>query len=183
MKEIFKIFIKFIYYFYCFILNNIITFLPIWFVRKIFYLLSGMKIGKNTIINMKQCFLSPQRIHIGNNTHINQSSFFDGRGGIEIGNNVSISYFVRLVTGSHDCQNKYFPVSYERIVIKDNVWIGINSIILPGVTIGEGAVVAAGSVVTKDVSAYTIVAGVPAKHISDRNNQIQYTCSWTVPFV
>jgi maltose O-acetyltransferase len=61
------------------------------------------------------------------------------------------------------------PDTYGRVSIGDNVWIGGRSIILQGVKIGEGAVVAAGSVVTRDVDAYEVVAGVPAKPIKKRN--------------
>lgn len=88
------------------------------------------------------------------------------RGGITIGDGSLIGHNVVLATINHDLspfknrENHYAP-----IVIEDNVWIGSNATILPGITIGRWAVVAAGAVVTKDVEAYTVVGGVPAKEI------------------
>ena len=64
------------------------------------------------------------------------------------------------------------------VIIGDRVWIGYRAIVLPGVTIGEGAVVGAGAVVTRDVSPYTIVAGNPAKVIGERTKELTYECNY-----
>lgn len=69
------------------------------------------------------------------------------------------------------------------IFIDDYVWIGVGAIVLQGVKIGKGAVIAAGSVVTKDIEPYSIVAGVPAKVIGKRNPDLDYKCLWKIPFV
>jgi acetyltransferase-like isoleucine patch superfamily enzyme len=142
-----------------------------------------MQIGTNTILNMAQYIFSPNLIQIGNNTHINKGCFLDGRGSCIIGNSVSISHNVSIITGSHDAQQKDFRGVYLPIIIKDYAWIGINAIILCGVTIGKGAVVAAGSVVIKDVPDYAIVGGIPAKIIGKRPEELEYECKWTIPFV
>lgn len=105
-------------------------------------------------------------VHIGKKCFIQQCCTFFGRGGITIGNDVFIGPKVNLITINHDPNPENRSATYGRpIVIEDKVWIGINSTILPGVTIGRGAIVGAGSVVTKDVPAMTVVAGNPARVI------------------
>lgn len=139
--------------------------------------ITGAQIGKNTIINMNQYFLSPHKFSIGNNSHINQGCFIDARAGLTIGDNVSISHYVRLVTGSHEVNSCDFKYVGKKITIKDYAWIGMNVIILQGVTIGKGAVVCAGSVVTKDIPDYAIVAGIPGKVIGERERDLNYICN------
>ena len=109
-------------------------------------------------------------------------SLLDGRGIIEIGNNVSISHGVKLITGGHNIRHRNFPGIYEKIKIEDYAWLGVNCVILKGITIGKGAVVAAGAVVTKDVPEYTIVGGIPAKPIGKRTKNSDYKCIWNEPF-
>ncbi|MFJ9107345.1 DapH/DapD/GlmU-related protein [Streptomyces sp. NPDC102283] len=105
----------------------------------------------------------------GENVFVNQGCTFMDRGGIRIGNGVMIAPKVSLITGGHplplDERREY--LSYAPIVIEDDVWIGAAAVITQGVTIGVGAVVAAGAVVTRDVPAGTVVAGVPA-HVIKR---------------
>lgn len=105
-------------------------------------------------------------VTIGKGCFIQQCCTFFGRGGITIGNDVFIGPKVNLITINHDVNPENRSATYGRpIVIEDKVWIGINATILPGVTIGYGSIVGAGSVVTKDVPAMTIVAGNPARII------------------
>ena len=85
------------------------------------------------------------------------------------------------VTGSHDYKSPNFQGIFKPIVIEDYAWIGVGATILQGVTIGRGAVVCAGAVVTKDVPAYAVVAGVPAKTIGSRPKNLDYECKWDVP--
>lgn len=107
-----------------------------------------------------------RNIQLGKNVFINSGCCFQDQGGIEIGDNVFIGQQVVIATINHDIHAKQrknmFPASVK---IRDSVWIGAHATILPGVVIGKNAVVAAGAVVTKDVPANTIVAGVPAKPI------------------
>lgn len=105
-------------------------------------------------------------VSIGKRCFIQQCCTFFGRGGIDIGNDVFIGPKVNLITINHDVNPDNRSATYgRRIVIEDKVWIGINSTILPGVRIGYGAIVGAGSVVTKNVEPMTIVAGNPARVI------------------
>lgn len=105
---------------------------------------------------------------IGKNVFINHACSFLDLGGITIEDDVLIGPKVNLVTENHpiDPSNRKTLIC-KPIVIKRNSWIGAGATILPGVTVGENAVVAAGSVVTKDVPNNTIVAGVPAKHVKN----------------
>lgn len=107
-----------------------------------------------------------KNIKIGKNVFINSGCHFQDQGGITIGNDVLIGHNVVLATINHDLapsQNR--KNHYAPITISNNVWIGSNATILPGVRIGEWAVVAAGAVVTKNVEPYTVVGGNPAKLI------------------
>lgn len=107
-----------------------------------------------------------KNIKIGKNVFINSGCHFQDQGGITIGNDVLIGHNVVIATINHDLapsQNR--KNHYAPITISNNVWIGSNATILPGVTIGEWAVVAAGAVVTKNVEPYTVVGGNPAKLI------------------
>lgn len=107
-----------------------------------------------------------KNIFIGKDVFINSGCHFQDQGGITIGDGSLIGHNVVLATINHDLlpsqkrKNHYAPIT-----IGSNVWIGSNAVILPGVTIGEWAVVAAGAVVTKDVPPYTVVGGTPAKII------------------
>lgn len=112
-----------------------------------------------------------KNITIGKDVFINSGCHFQDQGGIEIGDGALIGHSVVLATINHAIapsekrKNYYAPIK-----IGNNVWIGSNATILPGVTIGEWAVVAAGSVVTKDVAPYTIVGGIPARVIKKLEN-------------
>lgn len=133
-----------------------------------FLRLGGAKIGKKTILDTGWYIMGPQNLQIGNHTHINRKCMLDARGGIVIGSNVSISHNVSLCSGSHDFNTPDFKYIAGAIHVDDNVWIGLNATILKDVHIGEGAIIAAGALVTKDVPPFEVWGGVPAKKIGDR---------------
>lgn len=166
-----------------FIVNNIIAFFPIMSFRILIYKLCGMRIGKKTYINMNLFLWRPYSIKICNNCHINRNCFLDGRKGIIIGDNTSLSHNVKILTGAHDVHSKTFESVFKPVEIGNNVWICIDAVVLPGVKIGDGAVVAAGAVVTHDVPSFTIVGGVPAKKIGERESILDYKCCWNQYFV
>lgn len=119
-----------------------------------------------------------EQLHIGKGSIIGDKAILDARrGGIYIGENVNFGSEVHLWTGQHDYKDPYFrSTSGHRgpIKIEDRVWVGPNVTILHSVVIGEGAVVAAGAVVTKDVEPYSLVGGVPAKKIGERPRNLKY---------
>ena len=131
-------------------------------------------LGKKAYIDYKCFFRYPRQIKIGSNTIINReckfyASFHKKDIYIQIGNHVAVAPQCSFFAASHDYTKRSLPDIAGSIIIEDYVWIGGKSIILPNVTIKEGAIVAAGSVVTKDVESYTIVAGSPARVIGHRN--------------
>lgn len=107
-----------------------------------------------------------KNISLGKDVFINSGCCFQDQGGIVIGDGVLIGHNVVLATLNHDSHpDRRSTLHPSPIVIENHVWIGANATILPGVTIGKGAIIAAGAVVNKDVAANTIVGGVPAKLI------------------
>lgn len=113
-----------------------------------------------------------KHIEIGKGCFIQQCCTFFGRGGITLGENVLVGPKVNIITINHDPDPENRSATYGRpVVIGDNVWIGINSTILPGVSIGCGAIIGANSVVTKDVPLMTVVAGNPARIIKTLKNK------------
>ncbi|AMR34648.1 acetyltransferase [Mucilaginibacter sp. PAMC 26640] len=131
-------------------------------------------IGKNAGVYRGFEVRRPSKLIIGNSTVIGHNALLDARMGLTIGDNVNLSNEVMIWTLHHDYNDAGFAAVGSPVVIKDYVWLCSRAIILPGVTIGEGAVVAAGAVVTRDVAAYTVVGGVPAKKIADRNQFLNY---------
>lgn len=111
------------------------------------------------------CVKAPERVKFGSNCYINYGVFILGQSGVAVGNNVTLSARCMLMDAGLDLKAKVRAHIGGEIIINDNAWIGAGAIILAGTKIGEGAVVGAGSVVTRDVAAYTIVAGNPAKEI------------------
>ena len=128
----------------------------------------------------------PYKIRIGCGSIIGDRAILDGRNGIEIGENVNLSSNVSIWTEQHDHRDSFFRCDTQTktpVKIGNRVWIGPNALILHSVEIGEGAVVAAGAVVTKSIEPYTIVAGVPAKKIGERNKNLKYEMTGEyVPF-
>lgn len=135
-------------------------------------------IGKGSYIFMDAWFDTRGNFRMGRNSTINQKCRLDNRGGITIGDNVSISAEVCILTADHDPQSATFAGRHGPVAIEDYVFIGTRAVILPSVSIGRGAVVAAGAVVTKTVAPFSIVAGVPARPISERRHDLDYCASY-----
>ena len=155
--------------------NHLIGHIPSHRVRRSWYChVLGWRIGPKATILMGQYIQmagireSGKKVTIGRGTVINHGCLLYTTGGLIIGENVSISSGVWLVTGTHDMNDPLFPDSYKPIVIGHHAWIGMRATILAGVTIGEGAVVMAGAVVSRDVPPYAVVGGVPARFVTQR---------------
>lgn len=115
---------------------------------------------------------SPYRISVGEHTNINKRCVLDGRGGLTIGSNVDIAQDTYIWTEQHDYNSPTYRSICKEVIIDDYVWLASRATVLPGVHIGRGAVVASGAVVTKDVPPLAIVAGVPAKIIGYRKEEV-----------
>lgn len=153
----------------------VVGYIPFHSVRRFFYRLAGMKIGKGSTIHMGARFFQPGNIAIGEDSLIGDHIFLDGRAPLSIGNHVDIASQVMIYNSEHDLTDETNKAIEQPVEIGDYVFIGPRAIIMPGVSIGRGAVVAAGAVVTKDVPEKTIVAGIPAKEIGKREiRQLNY---------
>ena len=155
--------------------QSIVMFLPFSYLRIAWCKLFIKQFGKHIYISRNLDIRSPWKGELGNNVIINKRVLLDMRGGLYIGNNVDIAQDVQIWTAEHDVSSTVHAMISSPVKIADNVWIASRAIILPGVTIGKGAVVACGAIVTKDVEPFTIVAGVPAKKISERTHDLEYT--------
>lgn len=158
--------------------TNIVANVPSFRLRHLFYRkIMRYTIGRDSSIHMG-VFVTGNNIIIGDNVVINRRTYLDGRIGITIKNNVSISPEVYIVSMEHNPNDPDFGTIGGEVVIDDHVWIGARAMLLPGIHIGEGAIVGACSVVTKDVDPYQIVAGVPARPIGQRSRNINYRCRY-----
>ncbi|MEM9446956.1 MAG: acyltransferase [Cyanobacteria bacterium P01_E01_bin.6] len=140
-------------------------------------------LGKQSSVQIGCRFLNGRKVYLGDRNIINFGCLFDGRRyTIKTGNDVSIGPEATILTLGHDPQCPSFSDKGGDVVIGDRAWIAYRAIILPGVTIGDGAVVGAGAVVTRDVEPYTIVAGNPARKIGDRTSKLMYSLNYA-PFL
>ena len=142
--------------------------IPSHLFRNLVYRLAGIKLGKKTVVHMGARFFYPKNITIGDGTIVGNNVFIDGREKVTIGKHTDIASEVLIYNSEHNLSDPAFMAIQEPVVIGNYCFIGPRVIIMPGVKIGDGAVVAGGAVVTKDVPTKTIVGGVPAKEIGQR---------------
>lgn len=131
------------------------------------------KIGKRVVFYPGIWVFSGRNLHICDDVDLAKGVLLTTDGGMKIGARTLVGYNTHILTSNHvvpPLPLKIFNAGHSKkaVIIGDDVWIGANCTILPGVNIGNGAVIAAGSIVTKDVAALTFVAGVPAKVIKER---------------
>ncbi len=134
-----------------------------------------VKCGDNINVERMAFFGTGKALEIGSNSGIGpRASLMNVKGGeLIIGNDVMMGPEVLVYTRDHNHDNVDIPMdrqgfTYSKVIIEDDVWIGARVIILPGVTIGKGSIIAAGAVVTKNVPPYSVVGGVPAKVLKNR---------------
>jgi acetyltransferase-like isoleucine patch superfamily enzyme len=144
------------------------TYIPFHSLRNLFWKIAGVQIGKNSTLHTGIRVFDPRNIRVGEGTIIGYGTFIDGRDSVTIGNHTDIASEVMIYSSEHDINAEDFHATLAPVKIGNYVFIGPRSIILAGVTIGDGAVIAAGAVVTKDVDPFVIVGGVPAKVIGER---------------
>ena len=143
-------------------------------LRKWYFRCYGIKIGKGSCIHRRCKFFHVGKFQMGNNSVINFGCYLDNRRSIRIGNNVGIAHGTKIYTLGHNIDSPDFETKGLPVTIEDNVFVFSNAMIMPGVTIHEGAIVLAGSVVAKDVPEWTIVGGNPAKPLRERNREVAY---------
>ena len=166
---------------FTFLFFKIVGYVPIHFVRIFFYkYIFWMSIGKKAVIYYGLETRDPWKISIGSGSIIGDHCILDGRSGVIIGKNVNFSNGVWVWTLQHDINSANFNTKgQEKIVeVRDRSWISCRVTLLPGTIVGEGTVVAAGAVVPgKELAAFSLYGGVPAKFISNRSKDITYIFS------
>ena len=146
------------------------------FINRILLKIIGVKFGQNLRSQIIFSIESPKTLQIGDNVGIGQGSTFFCGNGIIIGNNVMIANYVGLFSNDHEHKDLTIPMKDQGmrqektpIIIGDDVWLGYGVIVLKNVKIGRGAIIGAGSVVTKDIPPFAIAVGNPAKIVKYRN--------------
>jgi len=171
IREIFK---KKRYQYYIW-LDQICSFVPGetgWLIRRLIYK-RRITIGNNAAIDEHVCIKYPERMFVGTNSYIGRGSMIQASGFVDIGDDVIIGPYVKIWSSDHVFDRLDIPIhlqghTFAKVIIGNDVWIGTNAVILKGVSIGNGAIVAAGSLVNKNVPAYAVVAGNPARVLKYR---------------
>ncbi|HLB75825.1 MAG TPA: acyltransferase [Candidatus Dormibacteraeota bacterium] len=174
-----------------FLTTQIVPGLPSYRLRHAWYRHAlGIELGDGSAIHL-HCSLwlcharsrQPTQLRIGKHTRVNRGTWLDARGAaIVIGDNVSISPEVAIVTVPQPAADVHPSASGGPVRIGDHVWIGMRAMIMPGVTVGRGAIVAAGALVTEDVAPLDIVGGVPARKIGRRKIDPAYLLADRLPW-
>jgi serine acetyltransferase len=143
--------------------------LPARALRHLCYRWMGLRLGAGAVVHRGLELREARAVQIGEGTVIGFDVILDGRRGITIGRHVNVSSEVAIWTLQHDHRDPSFGAVGAPVTVGDRAWLSFRATILPGVSVGEGAVVAAGAVVTRDVAPYAIVAGVPARVVGERS--------------
>lgn len=155
-----------------FIVGSLPGYEGVW-LRRLVYRPLFKKIGKNSLITFNVNIEHAYNITAGDYLGIGSGSYIDGRGGIEFGDFVLIGPNVFIGSSNHISSNKnnqprmFCGHKFKPVKVGSNVWVGANAVICPGVTIGDGSIIAAGSVVTKNVPSGVLFAGNPAVAIKN----------------
>jgi maltose O-acetyltransferase len=148
-------------------LNSIVARIPFHAIRLLFYR-RAIRVGAGSSILMKAT-VRGFRITMGEGCVINSGAVLDGRGAaLTLGDFVDVAPYVRIWTLDHDPNSSGHASRARPVIIGDYVWLASGSTVLPGVSLGQGCIVAAGAMVTRDVAPWTIVAGIPARPIGQR---------------
>lgn len=160
-------------------LNYFVANIPCWVIRRFFYKLFGLKIGRGSRINMKCILMAPWRISIGENSMINEHVLLDGRGGLDIGSNCSVSMFSVIYSATHHMNSESFEYYKAKTAVDDNVWIGTHAIVNAGTHLSRGCVLGANSVTSANLPYEEggVYTGIPAEfryHRKVFNQQLKH---------
>ena len=150
---------------------NLWQHIPSTHIRSFLLRRMGASIASKVSIFSSVKIRNPKGLRIGNGCSIGPQVLLDARKGLDIGENVTIAYDAIIWTLHHDMNSADFRSIGGKVIIEDYAWICSRAIILPGVRIGKGAVIASGAVVTKYVAPYTVMGGIPAAKIGERKEQ------------
>lgn len=143
------------------------------FLINLYYKSVLCSLGERSVISKSAEIIEPSKVDVGSDVYIGRRVHIYGGGGVKIGNGVLIANDTSILSRNHEIKPDLFihkqGYIYKEVIIGDDVWIGTKVVVLPGVRLGNGCIVAAGAVVTKSVDPNCIVAGVPAKVIGNRS--------------
>ncbi len=131
------------------------------------------QLGCDTVVKDRFRITNPEKVSIGSHCDFNDGVFITGGGGVTIGNYVGLGPDVKIWSVNHRFEDPDTPWMQqgwdkEPVIIEDDVWLGANCFVMPGVTIGRGAILSAGTILTKSVPAFAIVAGNPGRVVGWR---------------
>jgi acetyltransferase-like isoleucine patch superfamily enzyme len=153
--------------------NHLLNKIPSYHIRYlIIKYIYQMDLGHSIHMNVR--FYCPWKIKVGDGSNIQHNCFVDGRGGVIIEDNVDITPNVQIITMSHNLNDPKYSSYTKPVTVCKNSVVFTSAIILPGVTIGEGGCIGAGSVVTRSTTEYSIYCGNPALKVKSRNSDIDY---------
>ena len=148
--------------------------LPVRTLRMAWLRAMGARIGSGAAVFWGTTVFNARDLVIGDRTVVSFRCVLDARGGLTIGSDVVVASDVQFISGTHDLDSPDFAAHFAPIVIGDLSWLASRATVLAGVTIGDGAVVAAAALVIDDVPENTVVGGVPAKQLSTRSSDLRY---------
>lgn len=137
--------------------------------RNYYLRLFAVKVGKGSCVHRGCRFFHVGKLSMGRNSVVNFGCYLDNRRGITIGDNVGLAHNVKVYTLGHNIDSPEFETKGSSVVIENGAFVFANAMIMPGVTLHKNCVVLPGSVVTKDVEAYAVVGGNPAKVLRKRD--------------
>jgi len=159
-----------------YVLNHMVNRIPLVAARMRAYAALGVQFDDlaHTNISLGVEMWAGRNLSMGRGSTIGQRCYIDARAGIRVESDVSISREVCVLTAEHEPDSPDFTASLAPVRFERRSWVATRAVVLPGVCIGEAAVVAAGAVVTSDVEPYTVVGGVPAKVLGKRREPMSY---------
>jgi acetyltransferase-like isoleucine patch superfamily enzyme len=163
-----------------YVMNHVVNRIPLTSLRMRAYALLGVHLDdpQDVMISLGVEMWRARQLSVAPRSVIGQRCYVDARAGIRIESDVSISREVCILTATHKVDCPDFSPTFGPVHFAPRSWVGMRAVILPGVHIGEGAVVGAGAVVTDDVDPYAVVGGVPAKVIGKRAEPMSYKLDW-----
>ena len=160
-------------------LNYGVGYIPFWTIRKLFYRMFGMKIGKRSRIAMRCVIQGCNRIVIGNNSVINEFVYLDGRGRLTIGDNNSISMYAKIYSATHKSFSNQFEYWERETIIEDNCWIGTSAVVMPGSHLKDFTIISVNSVFKGTSEIKGIYMGIPAVLTKSRKIDDKYEIDYS----
>jgi putative colanic acid biosynthesis acetyltransferase WcaF len=154
--------------------NLLITNLPGHWLRLAWLRGLGARLGRGTMVFRGTTVIGAEHLELGERVQVGFRVVLDARGGLTVGNDVLLSSDCQLLTANHNHASPEFERQVAPIAIADHAWVATRAMVLAGVTVGRGAIVAAGAVAARDVASRTIAGGVPARKIGDRTGGLEY---------